>query len=222
MAHAALLGVALALAVGVPVALGTLAVALGMGLALSHLGARGWAMDAALGVAAQGALAVALVVASLTAARRGDLSAFLFGDILAVGRGEVALLWAGAAGVAALLAWRWSRLLTASVSPDLAQAAGIDPDRERLVLTLALAAIVALAIKVVGALLVAAMLVIPAAAARPLARSPEAMAVLATLAGMVAVVGGLGLSLAGDTPAGPSIVVAALVLFAVTGLRRHR
>jgi len=73
---------------------------------------------------------------------RIDLSAYLFGDILAVGRADLGVIWAGAALVL-LLTWaRWSALLTATLSPDLAHAAGIDPKREQLVLTVALAVVV--------------------------------------------------------------------------------
>ena len=83
--------------------------------------------------------------------------AFLFGDILAVSQGDLALIWGGAAAVLALMVWRWQALMTATLSDDLAHAAGIDPKREQLVLTLALALVVATAIKVVGVLLVPAL-----------------------------------------------------------------
>jgi zinc transport system permease protein len=161
-AHAAILGVALALATELPIGLGTLVVALGMAATVSTLAAKGWAMDTTLGVLAHSALALGLVAVSFIPTVRTDLSAFLFGDILAVSRGDLAFVWGGAALVLGLLAWRWQPLLTATLNPDLAHAAGIDPDRERLVLTLALALVVAVALKVVGALLIAAMLIIPA------------------------------------------------------------
>jgi zinc transport system permease protein len=126
----------------------------------------------------------------------------------------------------ALLAWRWSPLLTATLNPDLAQASGLNPRREQLLLTLALAVTVAVAIKVVGALLIAALLIIPAAAARPFARTPEVMAGLAMLIGGAAALGGLALSFAFDTPTGPTIVSLAAVQFVIStsfgGLRRAR
>ena len=215
-AHAAILGVALALAFDLPVGFGTLAVALAMALTVSVLAARGWAMDTTLGVLAHSALAFGLIAVSFVRGVRTDLSSWLFGDILAVSRGDLAFIWGGAVLVGALMAWRWSALLTATVSADLAQAAGLRPDRERLVLTLALAVVVAVALKVVGALLIAAMLIIPAAAARGLTRSPEAMAGLAVLIGAGASLGGLALSLRADTPAGPSIIACAAVAFAVS------
>ncbi len=215
-AHAAILGVALSVALSAPVQLGTLIVALAMALAVSALAARGHAMDAALGVLAHSALALGLVAASLIAGLRIDLQAYLFGDILSISRADLGLVWGGALMVAGLLAWRWQNLLTATVNEELAQAAGINPARERLVLTLALAIVVAVAIKIVGALLIGALLIIPAATARATARSPEAMALAATLIGAAATLLGLALSLALDTPAGPSIVTAAAALFALS------
>jgi len=212
-AHAAILGVALALATSLPVFWGTAAVAGVMALAITALAGRGVAADTALGVLAHSALALGLVAVAFLPGVRVDLSAYLFGDILAVSRADLGFIWGGAAAVLALIGWRWQALLTATLSTDLAQASGIDPRRERLVLTLAMALTVAVAIKVVGALLIAAMLIIPAAAARGLARGPEAMAIFAVALGGLAVAGGLGLSLLADTPAGPSIVVAAAGLF---------
>jgi zinc transport system permease protein len=188
-AHAAILGVALALATELPIGLGTLFVALAMAATVSTLSAKGWAMDTTLGVLAHSALAVGLVAVSFLPTVRVDLSAYLFGDILAVSRMDLLFIWGGAGLVLALLAWRWQALLTA------------------------LAVVVAVALKVVGALLIAAMLIIPAAAARGITRTPEAMAVVASLIGIGAVLAGLWGSLTWDTPAGPSIIVAATAVF---------
>ena len=222
-AHAAILGVAMALATDLPIGLGTLVVALAMAATVATLAARGWAMDTTLGVLAHSALAFGLVAVSFVPDARVDLSAYLFGDILAVSRTDLIFIWGGAAMVLGLLIWRWSALLTATLSEDLAAASGLNPDRERMVLTLALAVTVAVALKIVGALLIAAMLIIPAASARALSRSPEAMALVAAGIGALATVGGLGLSLDLDTPAGPSIVAVAAVVFALSaGLGQRR
>lgn len=217
-AHAAILGVALALASDLPVGAGVLVVALAMALTVSTLAARGWAMDTTLGVMAHAALAFGLVAISFVPGVRSDLQSWLFGDILAVTRADLAFVWGGALLVLGLLAWRWQALLTATLNEDLAHASGLNPDRERLVLTLALAVVVAVALKVVGALLIAAMLIIPAAAARALARTPEGMAALAIGIGALSALVGLRLSLWQDTPAGPSIVTAAAVLFALASV----
>ena len=212
--HAAILGVALSLALSADIFIGTLAVALLMALSVSGLAARGVAMDTALGVLAHAALAFGLVGVSFLQGVRVDLTAYLFGDILAVGKPDLAFIAGGVAAVLGLMAWRWSALVTSTLNEELAHASGIDPARERLVLTVALALVVAVAIKVVGALLIVAMLIIPAAAARGLSRTPEGMAAISVLMGVAAVLGGLWSSLMLDTPAGPSIVAVAALLFA--------
>ncbi|MEQ9122306.1 MAG: metal ABC transporter permease [Alphaproteobacteria bacterium] len=212
-AHAAVLGVALALAFDVSVFWGVLATALLMAGTVSSLSGRGFGADTLLGVAAHSALALGLVAVSLLAGARVDLMGYLFGDILSVTTRDLALIWAGGVAVAGLMAWRWQRLLTATLDGDLAFASGVDPKRERLFLTLALALVVAAAIKVVGALLIGAMLLIPPATARAFARTPEAMALGAGALGAAAVVAGLAGSYWQDTPAGPSIVVAAAAGF---------
>ena len=168
------------------------------------------------------ALAFGLVAVSFMPGLRNDLSAYLFGDVLTVTRGDLVWIWAGALLVLAGLVWRWQALLTTTLNAELARAAGLDPRREELVLTLALALVVAVAIKIVGALLIAAMLIIPAAAARRLARGPEGMALGASLIGATAVLVGLYASLRLDTPAGPSIVAASAIIFAAIALLPRR
>jgi zinc transport system permease protein len=217
-AHAAILGVALSLAFSMSVFVGTLVVALIVATTVSVLSGRGYAMDTLLGVMAHSALAFGLVAVSFIDGVRIDLMAYLFGDILAVSRGDLGVIWIGALVVLGLVSWRWSALLTATLNPDLAQASGIDPKREQLGLTLALAVVVAVAIKVVGVLLIAALLIIPAAAARPFVRTPEGMAVIAGCLGGISALGGLRLSYLYDTPTGPTIVCVAAVLFAMSNL----
>ena len=220
-AHAAILGVALSLALSWPVFLGALLVALAMALAVDALSARGQSMDSTLGVLSHSALAIGLVAASFLQGVRIDLMAYLFGDILAVSRADLAVIWGGAALVACLIAWRWSRLLLATLDEDLARAEGVDPHRERLVLTLALAVTVAVAIEVVGALLIGALLIVPAAGARLLVRGPEAMVLAAGAIGVGASLAGLAAAWWFDTPAGPSVVCAAAAVYAVAALLRR-
>ncbi|MCB2110591.1 MAG: metal ABC transporter permease [Defluviimonas sp.] len=214
-AHAAILGVAIALATDLPIGIGIVMVGLAVALAVTALSGARRAADTALGVLAHAALAIGLVAVSFLPGVRVNLETYLFGDILAVSIRDLIWIWAGSVAVLALLVWRWNALLTATVNEELARAAGLDPRREGLVLSLALALVVAVAIKIVGALLVAALLIIPAAAARSLARSPEAMALWAAVLGSVAVIAGLWASLRFDTPSGPSIVTAAALIFAL-------
>lgn len=212
-AHAAVLGVALSLALSISVFAGVLAVALIMAIVVNLLTDRGYAMDTLLGVLAHAALAFGLVAVSFITDVRIDLMAYLFGDILAVGRTDLAVIWGGAALVVLLMLWRWQALLTSTVSEDLAHAEGYDPRREGLILTIALAVIIAVAIKVVGVLLITALLIIPAAAARPFSTTPERMAGVAAGVGIASVLGGLWGSWHLDTPTGATIVCAGTLLF---------
>ena len=121
-AHAAILGVALSLAFSVSIFLGVLVMALAMASVTSMLSGRLYAMDTLLGVAAHAALAFGLVAVSFLSGVRVDLMAYLVGDILAVGFGDLAMIWIGAAAALVLLCWRWRSLLTVTLNADLAAA----------------------------------------------------------------------------------------------------
>ncbi|MEM8570797.1 MAG: metal ABC transporter permease [Pseudomonadota bacterium] len=211
-AHSALLGVTLALATGYPVTLGVAIAALAMAFGVTLASGRTYSVDTMLGVASHGALALGLVAVSFLPGVRVDLTGFLFGDILAVSRWDLAVIWGGAILVAGFLVQRREKLLIATLNEDLAVSTGVDPGRERMILTLSLALVVAIAIKAVGGGLVSGMLIVPAAAARAVSRTPEMMMLLAVVAGGAAVVLGLEGSLHLDLPAGPAIVSAALIV----------
>lgn len=219
LAHSALLGVALGFLFDVHIIIGVIAVSLAAALILTLFERqRRLAADTLLGIMAHGALALGLVTLAFMENVRLDLMAYLFGDILAVTRGDLVLIYGAAAAALAVLAAIWRPLLAATVHAELAQVEGVAVERTRLVFLLLLALVVALAMKIVGLLLIASLLIIPAATARPFARTPEGMAVLAAVFGVLAVAGGLYGSFAWDTPSGPSIVVAATLLFALSAL----
>lgn len=214
MAHSALLGVALSLMLKINLAVSVFVVAAAVSLALLALQKRGaLSADALLGILSHATLAIGLVLTSFLTWVRFDLMSYLFGDILSVGEADIDIIWGGGILVLLALAKLWRPLLAATVSPELAEAEGQEPEKARLYFMLLMALVIAIAIKVVGILLVTAMLIIPAAAARRFSASPEMMAALSSLIGAIAVVGGLFASLRFDTPSGPSIVVAALVMF---------
>ena len=218
ISHAAILGVALSLLFTISVPVGVLLAAVTVALLVSRMSGRSLAADTLLGVAAHGSLALGLVALSFLPGVRVDLMGYLFGDVLAVGKADLLLIWSGALAICAGIGWRWKNLILATLNPDLAASHNVDHRRERVLLMLAIALLVAVAIKVVGALLITALLIIPAATARGFARIPETMVLLAVLAGWLASIGGLGLSLYADTPAGASIVTGAVGLFLVGSL----
>ena len=178
------------------------------------------ASDTVLGIFAHVALALGAVVVAFMETLWLDLLAYLFGDLLAVGRLD--LLWVYLEGAASLavLVGIWRPLLAVTVHEDLAAAEGISVERTRLLCTL-LVAVIAIAMKIVGILLIISLLIILAAAARNISRSPERMAIVAVLFGIISVAGGLGVSLQWDTPSGPSIVLAAFVIFVLARLGKQ-
>ena len=223
IAHSALLGVALAILIDFNLTIGIFVTASMVVLVMFYLESRDTLpTDTLLGLLAHGGLALGLVILSFFPNMRVDLQALLFGDILAVSRADLAVIWIGGALALGVLCLIWRPLLAATVSADLAKVAGMNPDRARLVFGIFLAGVIAAAIKVVGVLLIVALLVIPAATARRFASSPERMAIGAAAAGSLAVAGGLYASANLDTPSGPSIVVVALALFVVTRVRFSR
>jgi len=217
LSHAALLGLALGLlmgvgsTVGILVASGVVALLLAVLQRQGHVGA-----DTLLGILSHSALSIGLVVLAFMTNVRVDLMGYLFGDILAVE--PVDLLWIWGGGVLALggLAWLWRPLLHMTVSEELAEVEGEPVALARVGFLLLIAVVVAVAMKIVGVLLITSLLIIPAATARRFSATPEAMALLAALGGGLAVALGLWGSFTFDTPSGPSIVVAAATLFALS------
>ncbi len=220
--HAALLGVAGALSLSMPPMAGVLVVATALALAVTFASRGGFAADTMLGVFSHAALALGLVAAALLPGVRLNLINTLLGDILTVSSAEIIWIAAGGAVILGVIAAAWRGLLNATLSPELMAAEGGSLMRDKLVFTLSLALFVALAMKLVGILLITAMLILPAAAAAPLSRSPERMVALAALIGSLSVLGGLWMSWEADTPAGPSIIVVAAGIFALTALRPKR
>lgn len=217
LSHAGLLGVALGIALGVDPAVGIIAmgfIVAALLLVLMHQ--QRLHIDTLLGILSHSALALGLIAVSLMDKVRFDLMGYLFGDILAVGPRD--LLWIGGACAVVLpvLAAIWRRLIALAVDQDVALAEGAGGLGVRVAFMALMALTVAIAMKVVGILLVTALLIIPAAAARRFSSSPESMAAGAALIGMAAVAGGIGASFAFDTPSGPSIVAAAALLFTVS------
>jgi zinc transport system permease protein len=217
ISQAALIGVALALALSLDLTAGVLIVTLAVSGLLLLLGRQQVVpFDSLLGLIAHAALAAGVIAASLVSGRQPDLMGFLFGDILAISTGDLYWIFLGGAVALAALVSIWRPLLSLSVHEDLAAAEGTATEGVKLVFVVVLALVVAIAIKIVGALLTIAFLIMPAAAARPLARTPEAMAVVAAAFGMLAVAAGLFMSVTLDTPAGPSIVLVLAALFALS------
>lgn len=214
LAHSALIGVALGLALSIETTFGVLIACIAAAVAITLLqDQKRLATDTLLGILAHSSLAIGLVAVSFLDNVRIDLMAYLFGDILAINGTDLVWVYGGGTIALAGLAYIWRPLLALSIHADIAHAEGVPVRATRLAFTLLLAIVIAIAMKIVGVLLIVSMLIIPAATARRFAQSPEQMAVLAAISGAIAVGGGLTASLHWNTPSGPSIVTAAFVLF---------
>lgn len=223
LAHGGVAGLALGVLIGLGPQPGVLIAGLLFALLLAFFERRSQlAGDTALGILSHSALAIGLIAAALVPALRNDLMGYLFGDLLAVSRIDLVWVWGGGAIVLAGLALLWRPLVAIAIDADLARVEGVAVDRVRLAFLVLVALAVAAAMKVVGVLLVGALLIIPAAAARNLARSPEGMAGWAALLGGLAVGLGLAASLLYDLPTGPAVVAVAAILFLTTLAIRRR
>jgi zinc transport system permease protein len=214
LAHNALLGIALGLLLGIDLSLGVI---VGSALLAAFLLAmqqqKTFASDTLLGLMAHSGLAIGLVVLSLFETLRVDLLSYLFGDILAASASELTWIYLSALVGLTVLGVIWRPLLAITVHEDLARAEGVALWPTRLAFILLIAVVISIAMKIVGILLITALLIIPAATARRFAETPEQMAVLAVVAGALAVGFGLAGSVVWDTPSGPSVVVAAFLGF---------
>ena len=221
LANAMLLGIVLATLLELQMTLGVLAFAVILAVALLALERQQLLpLDTLLSMIAHSALAFGLLALSRLDYVRVDLLSYLFGDVLATSATDLLAILGLLIVLAVGLARLWRPLLSATVQPELAAVEGVSLARSRFVLTLMLAALIAVGMKIVGMLLIVSLLVIPAAGARQLARTPEEMAAMASLLGVLAVLGGLFASLRLDLPAGPAIVACAALLFVAASLGR--
>jgi len=213
IAHSSLLGVGLGILMGVGINLGIVFTCLLFGILFLWLQqSKLLSSDTLLGVLAHLALSIGIIVISMNRIKI-DVHAFLFGDILAVTQNDLWGMYLAVLFVVIIICLNWSSLLLVTIDEDLAKAEGVNPLFINLLLTSILTIVVAVSIQIIGLLLITAMLIIPAATSRRLVNSPEKMAIVATLLGIISVILGIYLSVEIDAPSGPSIVVVNAVLF---------
>ena len=217
LSHSALLGVTLAYSFSLNISLSVFIISAVVALLLINLQKRTkLAGDSLLGLLAHSTLAIGLVLIGFLSYIRFDLMGLLFGDILAVTIEDIALVWVGGFIILGILYFIWKSLFSATVNYDLSAAEGMKPEVSNFIFTLLLAGVIALSIKMIGALLITGLLLIPAATARNISNSPNQMVFLATLVGVISVIAGLFTSLELNTSSGPTIIVVALILFIVS------
>tara|TARA_Y100000991_G_scaffold140073_1_gene105559 strand:- start:1277 stop:2080 length:804 start_codon:yes stop_codon:yes gene_type:complete len=220
LAHSALLGVTMAYSLEFNIAVSIFFISSIIALILIQLQKKtNLPSDALLGLLAHSSLAVGLVVIGFLSFIRFDIMGLLFGDILAVNKQDLLTIWIGGALILLVLKVIWKPLFASTVNYELAEAEGLNPDRAKAIFTILLAAIIAISIKLVGVLLITGMLIIPTAMSRNLSDNPKKMVLFSIIGGMMSVLIGLFSSLEFNTPSGPSIIAAALLLFVLSLLK---
>jgi zinc transport system permease protein len=219
LAHSSLLGVALAILLNTQLQIAIIGSCLSFAALLLLLERKqALATDTLLGIIAHSTLAFGILVLSVSDRVQVNLNAFLFGDVLTITLTDLIWIVSCCLGSGAVLIFFWKKFLAITVHRELAMIEGLAADRLYALLVFLIAILIAVAMKIVG-VLITSLLIIPAAAARRLSSTPEQMAIGAAVAGSLAVIGGLALSYVWDTPAGPSIVATAFVLFIVVYLK---
>jgi zinc transport system permease protein len=214
LAHASLLGLALGFLLDINLYLALLVCSLSLAVILVTMQRQQLiATDTLLGILAHSSLSLGLIAVSFLDNVRIDLMSYLFGDLLAVSPADLWFIWSGVAAVSLAVYLFWRPLLSSSVNEELASVEGVNIELMRLVLMLLIGLVIAVGMKFVGALIMTSLMIIPAATARRIAKTPEQMAVLASLIGIISVLIGISLSWQFDTPAGPSVVVSATMMF---------
>jgi zinc transport system permease protein len=216
LSHSGLLGITLGLVLQINPLIGVCVVAICVAALLFHWQRRLFVgSDTLLGLLSHTSLALGLITLSLFQSIQVDVLGLLYGDILSVNREDVIGIYIGCIVIFFILAILWRSLLRVIIDEDLASVEGVPVRRVEAAYLLLLAVVVAMAIKIVGVLLITALLIIPAASARAMARTPEQMAVGASVFGSVAVLLGMMSSHFWDVPTGPAIVVSSTLIFIV-------
>lgn len=214
LAHAAFAGVATAFVLGGSIYLGSIVAGVVTALAIGFVSRRGGiSFDTAIGILFVGAFAFGIMLISASRSYTVDLFSFVFGDVLGVGWSDIRVTAALAALVVALVVIFYRELLFTAYDPTMAAASGVPVAAVQYGQLALLALTTVVAIKVVGIVLVVAMLVTPAATAQLLVRRVPAIMVVAVLLGCLSSITGLYISYYANVASGAAIVLVATALF---------
>jgi zinc transport system permease protein len=210
LGHASVLGVALGLVMSVHPMVGVFGIILLiMFIIWQTLGQKRMLSESTLAIISHTGLASGILLLGLAGYSNISLESILFGDLLATSITDLSFIMLIVVVLLFLLRQHWNAFVAVSVSPEIAQAEGIPVQKIRLILYLMIALLIAVMMKVMGVLLIGAMLIIPVSAARLFSRSPEQMLLLGLLFGLMSLFGGVAASWQFDLQTGPAIVVAA-------------
>ncbi|MCC3860578.1 iron chelate uptake ABC transporter family permease subunit [Pseudemcibacter aquimaris] len=221
VSHSALMGVALGIAFDTENPIVMIGTCSAIALFLQFLQRdRRFSSDTLLGILAHSALSIGIILISMMDNFRTDMMYYLVGDILAISEENIYTIAGVGVFSAICLKFIWRDLLSLTVHEDLAHTEGVKVERIKITYMLLIAFLVAVALKVIGVLLITALMIIPAAAARTISKTPLQMILFSAIGGVVAVVSGIMASSQWDVPTGPAIVLSATVLFLLGRFKR--
>ena len=216
ISHSAVAGAALGLAAGLSPMTAASLVTVMTAVAIAGTGRDRLGSDTAIGIYLAAAMGLAALILGTDAEHSHELFAYLFGDLLSVDAGELALLAAAATMVAAGLVVLFRRLMLVAFDEELARAYGVAVDRLDLTLLMLLSLAVLVGVKVVGGLLATGMLVVPAATAALWTSDFRRQVLLAVVLATACCMAGLALALRFELSAGGAVVSLAVAAFAVS------
>ena len=223
LAHSSLLGVALGYIFSINISITVFMVSSIVAILLFLLNERTeLTSDSLLGLLSHSSLSIGLLVVGYLSYIRFDMMGLLFGDILAVTKFDILIVWVFGGFFIFILHIIWKSLLAGTVNRDIASSENMSPRRSELIYMILLSGLIAISIKIIGILLITGLLIIPAAMARNISNSPIQMILISIIVGVTSIVGGLFSSLTFNTASGPSILVIALIFFilSLTPLKR--
>lgn len=208
LSHGALLGLSLSLIFNFHPIIGIFLIAVILAIFLGYSSnSPGLAPETRLAILSPGLLSLGMICFSFFKGIRFNLEGYLFGDILAVNYQDLGVLLVGEIIVLGFLLKQWRALINICISEDLATVEGYNVPRVRILFLLVLALFIALTVKIMGVLLMTALLILPAVLARNFSKTPEMMAILASGASLIMIVIGLFVSDTYDIAAAPAIVI---------------
>jgi zinc transport system permease protein len=218
LSHTALLGITIGILFHLNLTIAVTLVAIIFAIIFSQNATR-YSNDTMLGVISYSALSIAIIINSYKKIKM-DLISYLFGDILAINHQDLIYLIICTVIISIWIYRNWSELVMLSICEEYLHASGGNVRKIKLGFALILALFIATSFKIVGILLITAMLIIPAASALAISRSPAQMVRTAMLIGSLSCVLGITGAFYFDTPTGPSIVVSSLTFFMLTNIFR--
>lgn len=214
ISHSALAGVALGLTLGIDTTVTATVFCALIALLIGYISQKGRVReDVAIGITFSGTMALGVTLIALSGKYMSNLFSYLFGSILSVTPGDIVLMGFYCLGTAILITLFFGHLLLVSFEESIARVSGAPVDFLHYMLLVLIAVVTVASIKLVGIVLVSALLVLPAATARQLVRTYRPMLVLSILAGLISLFTGLVFSYTFDLPSGATIVLCACALF---------